>query len=250
MNVVKDRGVLASVVFALSLLPLHATAADAVNLEGMWKITTPQSSFKPEGGSIPFTDKGRKRYQENKRLRAQKKIDDYDIATARCASPGLPRLMITPERFRIWQRPGFIMIQFEWNRLYRQIDIGGLIPQRRVGALASSPGGQGDDETLVGRAIPIAKGQWDGDTLVMNTEGFSDHTLIDDLIPHGYDLKLTERLRARDSDTLEDRITIEDPQHFTKPWQTVVTYKRQPDEAFPENVCLDTLNLEHWPPGK
>ena len=84
----------------------------------------------------------------------------------------------------------------------------------------------------------------------MTTEGFPDNTLVDDLVPHGYDMKLTERIRLRDQDTLEDRITIEDPEYFTKPWQTVVTYKRQPDEAFPESVCLDSLNLEHWPPGK
>jgi len=90
MNVVKDRGVLASVVFALGLLPLHATAADAVNLEGMWKITAPQSSFKPEGGSIPFTDKGRKRYQENKRLRPRRN-STITISPRRDAPPPVCR---------------------------------------------------------------------------------------------------------------------------------------------------------------
>ena len=117
--------------FAATALPI---AADPVNLEGMWKLATPQSSFKPEGGSIPFTAEGRKRYQENKRYQAQGKFDEYDYATSRCASPGLPRLMITPERFRVWQRPGIVTIRFEWNRLFRQIDMGGLIPQTRVGA--------------------------------------------------------------------------------------------------------------------
>jgi hypothetical protein len=249
MNVAKDGSLLASVLLAMSLLPAHAGAVDAVNLEGMWKIATPQTSFKPEGGSIPFTGHGRKRYQEIRRLQAQGKTDDYDYATARCSSPGLPRLLITPERFRVWQRPGVVMIQFEWNRLFRQIDMGGLIPQKRVGAEAVGPGGGGDDEALVGRAVPNSNGKWEGDTLVVTTEGFPDNTLIDDLVPHGYDMKLAERIRLRDQDTLEDRITIEDPEFFTKPWQTVVNYKRQPDEAFPENVCLDSLKLEHWPPS-
>jgi len=222
------------------LLTLPSIAAEPMNLEGTWKLATPQAAFKPDGGSIPFTQKGRQRYQENKRLQAQRKLDEYDYATARCASPGLPRLMITPERFRLWQRPGIVTMRFEWNRLVRQIDMGGLIQQRRIG---------GDDE-LVGRAVPISKGKWEGDTLVMTTEGFAENTLIDNLVPHGYDMKLMERIRLRDQDTLEDRITIEDPEYFTKPWQTVVTYKRQPDEAFPESVCLDSLNLAHWPPGK
>jgi hypothetical protein len=42
-----------------------------------------------------------------------------------------------------------------------------------------------------------------------------------------------------DTDTLEDRITIEDPAYFKRPWDSVVTYKRQPAALFPEDVCLD-----------
>lgn len=221
-----------------ALLSFSAMAADPANLEGTWKIAAPQGTFKPAGGSIPFTADGRKRYQQNTKLLAARKFDDFDYATARCASPGLPRLMLTPERFRIWQRGSLIGIQFEWNRLYRQIDMGGLIAQSRIGAFG--PGG-GDDAALVGRAIPIAKGHWEGDTLVVTTEGFADNTLIDNVVPHGYDMKTTERIRLVSADTLEDRIRIEDPEYFTKPWETVVTYKRQPDEAFPEKVCLDSL---------
>jgi hypothetical protein len=228
-----------------ALLPLRSSAADPASFEGMWKIVAPQSSFKPEGGAISFTAEGRKRYQQNRRYQAKGEVGEFDYATTRCASPGLPRLMITPERFRIWLRPGMMTFQFEWNRLFRQIDMGGLMPQRKfdAGGLVMA------DEALVGRAVPISHGKWEGDTLVVTTEGFPDNTLIDDLVPHGYDLKLTERIRLRDQDTLEDRITIEDPESFTKPWQTVVNYKRQPDEAFPENVCLDSLKLEHWPPS-
>ena len=244
------KGIMFLTLIVLALLPWQSRADDAANLEGMWKIAAPQYSFKPEGGSIPFTVAGRKRYQENMRLKAQGKFDEYDYARARCASPGLPRLMITPERFRIWQRPGTVAIQFEWNRLLRQIDLGGLIPQRRVGPAAAGLGGGGDEEALVGRAIPVSKGKWEGDTLILTTEGFAANTLVDDVVPHGYDMKLTERIRLRDADTLEDRITIEDPEFFTRPWQTVVSYKRQPDAVFPESVCLDTLNLEFWPPGK
>jgi hypothetical protein len=229
-----------ALVFCAATLSFSAVAADPANLEGTWKIAAPQAAFKPEGGSIPFTAEGRKHYQQNKKLLAAGKFDDFDYVTARCASPGLPRLMLTPERFRIWQRSGLIGIQFEWNRLYRQIDMGGLIPQRRIGPNSSQLGG-GDDEALVGRAIPISKGHWEGDTLVLTTEGFKNNTLIDNVVPHGYDMKTTERIRLASTDTLEDRIRIEDPKYFKKPWETVVTYKRRPDEAFPEEVCLDSL---------
>ena len=227
------------VMLAVGLTPSGAIAAEPVTMEGTWKISAPQTAFKPETGAIPFTAQGRKRYQENKRALAEKRFDDFDYVTGRCASPGVPRLMITPERFRVWQRPGVIMMQFEWNRLLRQIDMGGLIrPQLRM------EGGTGpltNEDALIGRATPMSKGQWEGDTLIVTSEGFSDNTLIDNLLPHGYDLKVTERIRLRSSDVLEDRIRIEDPETFTRAWETVVTYRRVADEAFPENVCLDSL---------
>jgi hypothetical protein len=226
---------------AATLLPARAPAADSVNLEGTWKITVPQPAFKPEGGSIPYTDLGRKRYAENKLNLAKGAYDQYDYATSRCASPGLPRLMLTPERFRIWQRPGWIAFQFEWNRLWRQIDLGKLTqPQLRVAPDSIF----GADDALVGRAVPISKGHWEGDTLVVETQGFQDNTLIDNLVPHGFDLKTTERIRLKGADTLEDHITIEDSRFFKRPWQTVVTYRRQPDDGFPENVCLDTRGAD------
>jgi hypothetical protein len=54
-------------------------------------------------------------------------------------------------------------------------------------------------------------------------------------------MKLTERLRLVDADTLEDRITIDDAAYFRRPWDAVVTYKRQPAALFSEDVCLDRL---------
>jgi hypothetical protein len=219
------------------LLPLPLMAADPVNLEGTWKLAAPQTAFKPDGGAIPFTAQGRKRYQANTRLKAAGKFDDFDYYTARCTTPGTPRSALTPDRFRIWPRSGLVMFQFEWNRTTRQIDTGvsKQLEQSRV-----KPGHY-LDTSEVGQPAPIAKGHWEGDTLVAQSEGFIDNTLIDDLVPHGYDMKVTERFRLRDNDTLENRITIEDPEYFTRPWQTVVVYKRQPDAPFREDVCLARL---------
>ncbi len=164
-------GVLGAAICAV-LLPLRSIAADAPDLQGTWKIIAPQVAFKPEGGSIPFTADGRKQYEENRQHLAAHDYEDYDLATARCASPGTSRLMLTPDRFRIWQRPGMVEFEFEWNRLLRQVDMGGLIPQSRVSSDFLG-------ENLLGRAVPISKGHWEGDTLVVTTEGFDETTLID-----------------------------------------------------------------------
>lgn len=219
-----------------TLLVLPRIAFSAADIQGTWKITAPQEAFKPEGGATPFTARGRMTYESNKRHQAKRDYDSYDYATARCASPGLPRLMITPERFRVWQRPGVVTFLFEWNRLFRQIDMGGLLPRPMVDG-AGGPG----DSAFIGKAVPTSKGHWDSDTLVVTTEGFDDSTLIDQLLPHGERLRLVERLRLRDSETLEDVMTIEDPEYYSRPWLTTVLYKRQPNVVFPENVCLERL---------
>lgn len=227
------HGIGAVVAVVLLVAGIAASAAaqpGTPNLQGVWKIAAPTKSLKPVSGSVPFTTQGRKQYEENRRLQAKGAYDDYDITSSRCNSPGLPRLMLTPERFKIWQRLGVVTFDFEWNRALRQVDASGMPPREDML-------GRGLVPTMTG----TSKGHWDGDTLVVETTNLSERTLLDDLVPHTQDMKLTERLRLVDPDTLEDRITIDDPAYFKRPWAAVLTYKRQPAALFPEDVCLDRL---------
>lgn len=201
----------------------HGQSVARPDFEGTWKIAQPSNSLKP---SMPvlLTAGGRKNLEQNKRLRSRHKYDDYDITVSRCSSPGVPRLMLTPMRFKIWQRLGVVTFDFEWNRALRQIDLRG---RAVVPLLAPQMTGQ-------------TSGRWDGDTLVAETVDVSDRTLIDEIMPHSSDMKVTERFRLIDADTLEDRITIDDPVYYAKPWGGVITYTRQPDTPFfPEHVCLE-----------
>jgi len=208
---------------------MSAGAQGAVpNLEGVWKIVAPTKDLKPVSGPVPFTAQGRKQYEENKRLQAKGDYDDYDITLSRCSSAGTPRLMLMAGRFKIWQRFGVLTFDFEWNRALRQIDASGLPPKEDFLGMALVP-------TMTG----TAKGHWEGDTLVAETTNISDRTLLDNLVPHTLDMKVTEHLRLVDPDTLEDRVTIEDFAFFKRAWDSVLTFKRQPDAVFPEDVCLD-----------
>lgn len=204
-------------------LAFPALALASPDFEGVWKIATPTTELKPLSGPVPFTAEGRKQFEANKKLKAKGKIDDYDITMSRCSSPGPTRLMLTPMRFKIWNRLNVLTFDYEWNRAIRQIDLTGLSTEP---ALVPNMNGQ-------------SKGHWEGDTLVSVTNDISDRTLIDALVPHTDQMKVTERLRLIDNNTLEDRITIEDAATFTKPWDAIVTYKRQPYALFPEDVCLD-----------
>jgi len=84
---------------------------------------------------------------------------------------------------------------------------------------------------------------WDGKDLVIETTGFNDMTLLDDSgVPHGLALKLTERLSLVDGgQRLRNRMTVEDPDTFTAPWNVTVTYERMKGYQIPEDVCAERI---------
>jgi hypothetical protein len=104
-------------------------------------------------------------------------------------------------------------------------------------------------ENTVGAQVGHARGHWQGSTLVAETEHFTDYKMFDGLIQTSDELKLTERFRLKDRNTLEYRVTIVDPVTFTQPWETVLTYKRQPDTSFPEDLCIERKRVGEspWP---
>lgn len=82
-----------------------------------------------------------------------------------------------------------------------------------------------------------AVGHWDGDTLVIDTIAVSDKTTIMSVVPHSEDMHLVERLRRTGPNTMEDRMTIDDPKTFSKPWTTVAQFKRVPGMIMAEFIC-------------
>ncbi|EIZ79589.1 hypothetical protein WSK_1822 [Novosphingobium sp. Rr 2-17] len=227
-------------IVSVAVLPRSALAE--TDLSGTWRIVAPRSSIASENLTIPFTAQGKKQYDENRRKRAKRDLE-FDRTASRCAAPGVPRVMLTSKRFQVFQDRDIVMIGFEWNRFRRAIAMPTLPSQFSIF-------GDQDNAGLVGTKMGTSKGHWEGDTLVIQTSQFSDRTLLDDAVPHGFQLKVTERVRLVAPDTLEDRIKIEDPEYFTRPWETVVTYARQPDAVFPEDNCLDRVSGEPMLPSK
>ena len=216
-------------VAVLAVLVASPAAAKG-DIDGVWKISTPASSLLVVDKEFPFTAEGRKLYEQHKASR-DRGLFDYDLTQARCSSPGPIRLMLSPKRLRIWTRPDSVAIQFEWNNLLRQIDLRGK---------PSKP-------ELVNTMLGSARGRWEGATLVIDTANVSDRTLLDDLLPHSEDLQITEHLRLQNSDTIEDRITIQDPAYYTHSWDALITYSRVADTPFEEDICLDRLSAGQSP---
>lgn len=227
-------GLLAAVGLAtLGVAAVPAQAAGQVDLSGTWQAAKPRTSILPDDNAIPFTAEGRKTYNDNRASKVKKDLE-FDQTASRCSAPGTPRIMLTPLRFRIFQDPQVMMMAFEWNHVRRAIGMPGLPPQ-------ISLFGAAEDAKLVGTKMGTSLAHWEGNTLVIETKDVSDTTLLDDLVPHSFDMRVTERLTLKDANTLEDRMTIQDPATFTKPLETTLTYTRQPDRIFPEDVCLDRV---------
>ena len=93
-------------------------------------------------------------------------------------------------------------------------------------------------ETLKGASV----GHWEGDTLVIESIGFTDDTwLHKNGWIHGYNMKVTERL-TRVGNALVWEATVEDPEYFQEPWvmtPMVAQYNTNPDAYIPEGLpCL------------
>jgi hypothetical protein len=83
-----------------------------------------------------------------------------------------------------------------------------------------------------GRKLPSSKdleptwdgysvGRWDGDTFVVDTIGLDDRTWLDKFgYPHTDQAKLQERYRRVDHDTLELKMTLTDPEYYSRPWDS------------------------------
>lgn len=91
-------------------------------------------------------------------------------------------------------------------------------------------------------------GHWDGDTLVIESNGFNDRTWMLDGYPHTEKLKMTERYRRPDFGHLEATVTFEDPSVYARPITVPVAARYSADNQLLESVCNENNDngQEHW----
>ena len=68
-------------------------------------------------------------------------------------------------------------------------------------------------------------GHWEGDTFVIEANGFEERSWLGESQPdggwtHSDEMKVVERWRRPDYGTMESQITIIDPKTYTQPWVT------------------------------
>ena len=134
--------------------------------------------------------------------------------------PGNPRIMKMNYPYQFAMAPGQIIILVETYMQVRHIFMDGS-PDHFT---------DGDRPFINGHST----GRWEGDTLVIDTVGIDPATplgsqgnsLISVPIHHSDQLKVQERIRLVDKDTMEIRTTAEDPLALTRPWTTTTRLYR------------------------
>jgi hypothetical protein len=83
------------------------------------------------------------------------------------------------------------------------------------------------------------RGRWEGDTLVVETTNFRRENVYRNANPKT--LKITERFKRIDKETIEYSFTVEDPTTWTKPWTAVVPLSSVAGPLF-EYACSEDNN--------
>ena len=86
-----------------------------------------------------------------------------------------------------------------------------------------------------------AVGHWDGDTLVVESNGYNDKTWLSRYgQPHTEGLRVTERWRRADVGHLHVDVTFTDPDAYLKPWSFTTDMALAADTEMLEAVCEQT----------
>ncbi len=151
----------------------------------------------------------------------QQRGEIEDGPSANCVPNGMPSIMTQPYPIEILFTPGKVTLVIEAYAQWRQIFTDGR----------EHP--EDPDLTFNGHST----GHWEGDTLVVDTVGFTTDTTIGPGMGHSEKMRIAERFRVVDRDRLEVQTTITDAEALAKPWTRTTSYGRHRDWTLAEYVC-------------
>jgi hypothetical protein len=131
----------------------------------------------------------------------------------RCLGFGMPDFMTQPYPYKFIQTGRWVVILGEADHQFRIVYLNQTHPKRT-------------QTTWSGNSI----GHWEGDTLVVETIGQNDRSLFSGAgIPKTEALVITERFRlVSEGNIIEDRMTVDDPGTFSRPWEALWQLDRMP----------------------
>jgi len=160
----------------------------------------------PKDGHIPFTPAGRERFLASNAhygKGARGIWTDFDTGE-RCLTDGVP-IYYTGynNNYELLQTENYLVI------------VGEMFGDRRIVTLDGRP------RSTIPQWLGNSSGRWEGDTLVVETDGFADkghYWWAGSWRAARPTLKMVERFTRTDAETIDYQFTMNDPEMFTQPW--------------------------------
>ena len=218
---------------------------DAHDLSGFWEITKsglpPGALNAPSNNRPPMTPWGLEKFHKTKTEYANtlsngasRNEKDWNDPIRWCDPAGFPRVIWSPSprTMRFAQAADEVLQFFETDRAWRDIWTDG----RKLP----------DAETAESRWYGYAVGHWEGDTFIVNSNGFNDATWLDQYgSPHSEQMTVEERYRRVDHDHLEMVLNITDPMTYVGTWKgdkKIFQLAEKPAgrefNDLPEDICV------------
>jgi hypothetical protein len=144
-----------------------------------------------------------------------------DSMETQCLPLGPGYLTTRYREFRVVQTPTLIVFAYS-DGMHREIFMDGR-------SLESDP-----NPTWLGYAV----GDWDGDVLVVESNGYTDRSWLDfGGHPHTEELRITERYTRSTVGRMSVQITMTDPKIYSRPIAITIPVKLQADTELLEAVC-------------
>ena len=179
-------------------------------------------------------------------FKTHKNDSDYTVAESNdpiksCDPLGFPRNMVFQTRgLAIAQMPDRMIVMSMYNKVWREIWTDGRALPKNVGGTDVN-----DPEP---RWYGYSVGHWDGDyTFVVDSLGSDDRSWLDqEGHPHSDAMRVQERFKRVDHNTLEVEITIDDPKMYTKPFVlSTARWRWAPEQNFEEEICAASVMKEY-----
>jgi hypothetical protein len=159
-----------------------------------------------------------------------------------CDPLGYPRSFAYNYGLEFVTLPGRTLEFFEWGHYWRDIWTDGR-------KLPSNP--------PIPRFYGYAVGHWDGDTFVVESNGYDDRSwIVADNgrrnaekraagLPHSDEMTIREEYKRLNYGLLQVAITITDPKVYTAPWTTTDQIALSPDSEIAEHLCVTSDSISY-----
>jgi hypothetical protein len=154
---------------------------------------------------------------------------ETDTALLHCRPDGVPGVLTRRDNVQFLRSPAEVTIVYQLDHQVRHIYLNVAHSTHPV-------------ESWYGESV----GHFEGDTLVVDTVGMNDRTVLDAYsTPHSSALHVIERYHVTDRGrTLDVDFTVDDPGAFTTPWSGIAHYRRARG-GYEEFICAEN-NMNIW----